>query len=496
MGSGKIIFIYIFTALFSEIISKYKRKTGRSISSSSRHPSFGNPTDNRFHSGYSVTSRPVMGSPGPSATVGVHFPNHGLYRGAGPIVPQSGNYASGNIWNIPSPIDVPPYDSMRNDPRQSDSMTPNVHESWPYKVDDIEMNEISTSFDSTDRKDPGTLSFLEGYVRGDNHMLSLGGQSEFGSLANTGPPVQMLRSDSIFPGQKHALTESYSHEEQDRQEFNHQIDDATKKKVEEWLKNVDPGSPEEPKYAMPQSRGSTDAHRTMGATGKHKLSQSDENGGPSKKFSSARDNNKRGKLSSKSYMDGVKQEILGNHETLEALHGRERTTLQPIAESLDRTPDTHRVRSTPGLASKEQEQTPPEQVNSDPTMARCSFVPHIAVRSKHHSWPESRQEELNRRKKDIKKIPNNATQQMYLNHPRSKQAQNEHCQNMPRSTPKSPAPVSQGHGQSEDMEFSSVETRHQPDVEQILRQFKAMSVSMPDGLKPATHKEGKKLARS
>ena len=471
---------------FSDIVAKYQKKNGRNVNAVTRQVSFGSPTDNGIQPGYPITSVPI-GYPSPqNATVGTPYSNHVFAHASAPMFVQGAN-TSGHNWNIPPTIDRSIYDSIKNDSRHFGSMIPNAQRSSSFRGDDIEMNEVSTSCDSIGpmlRSETGPLSFIEGLMRGENQIHSLTGESEFGSLA-PGPPVHMYRSMGGFFGTPKTEPGLAENDEPDVQENNPSMDEETRRKVEEWLVNVKPGDPDEHKQLLNHARASTSSRRPASTSGKHKLSQSsvEENGGPSKKFNSSRDV-KRSKTSSKAYVHIGKQGLVRNHENLEPLHEHGRNTPHSTGHYCDPSPATERLQSI------ESEQYNSQMVfHSDPTTAKPTCKPHPSRRSKHNSWPESKTELLLRKKTERQQQPNyGVAQQVQVTHPKVVQTQNEHLQNGSRSNPQSPASIVVNQGQNEDVGIQ----QHTDifDVDQMLSQLKAMSVSMPNGMKPATHNEG------
>ena len=454
---------------FLGIIEKYERKTRRKVNWLSRQASFGSPTDNRTQPSYPVPGLPAGYPSGSGAVMGTPFSNQDRTFRSMPYViqqhtsgvPAPAAVPNGNNWNIP-PVGPPTmYHSLRNETRSFGSMIPNVQKSASFKPEDIEMNELSTSYNSTDPMNTAPLAFVEGLARAENQMVTIGGHSEFGSLAQMDPQVQMLKSGGFF-GQIKQEPGLLENEYRDTEGSNQSMDEATRMKVEEWLRNVNPSnagddSKETISHLLPAQDSS---HRAAGRSGKHKLTHSDENGGPSKKFNSAKDNIKRGKVSSKASHGGVQGLVMKNRD-----NGRN-------------TPQ-----STGKIGVDD------EKCHSDPTAHLPTNPPHPAKNHSYNTWPESKSEEKARKKRREPKQPTLDTQRHV--HPRGPCTQSEQYQNKnrPTSNPHSPEQVVQSH--VEDVEMIYSQSRGQQDVDQMLTQFRAMS--MPNGMKPATHKEGKKF---
>ena len=312
----KNLYDFISLVTFSGIIEKYERKTRRKVNWLSRQASFGSPTDNRIQPSYPVTGLPAGHPSGSGAVMGIPFSNQGITYASMPYVaqqqPGGAPVPTGDNWNIP-PVGPPAmYHSLRNESRSYGSMIPNVQRSASYRPEDIEMNELSTSYGSTGPMNTAPLPFVEGLVRAENQMVSMGVHSEFGSLAQMDPQVTMLKSGGFF-GQ---IKQEPENEDPDTEGSNHSMDEATRLRVEQWLRNVNPSNrgddSKETTSHLPPVQDSS--HRAGGTSGKHKLTHSDENGGPSKKFSSARDNVRRGKVSSKASHGGVQGLVMKNRD--------------------------------------------------------------------------------------------------------------------------------------------------------------------------------------
>ena len=453
--------------IFLGIIEKYERKTRRKVNWLSRQASFGSPTDNRIQPTYPMTGLPAVYPSGSGAVMGTPFSNQGITYASMPYVvqqqPGGAPVPTADNWNIP-PVGPPAmYHSLRNESKSYGSIIPNVQRSASYRPEDIEMNELSTSYDSTGPMNTAPLPFVEGLVRAENQMVSMGVHSEFGSLAQMDPQVPMLKSGGFF-GQ---IKQEPENEDPDTEGSNQSMDEATRLRVEQWLRNVNPSNTgddsKETTSHLPPVQASS--HRAGGTSGKHKLTHSDENGGPSKKFNSARDNVKRGKVSSKASHGGVQGLVMKNRD-----NGRN------TPQSTGKIGDDERCNSA-------------EKCISDPTAIRPTCLPHPAKKHNYNTWPESKSEEKLRKKGREPKQPILDIQRP--TQPRGPCTQSEQYQNKnrPMSKPQSPEQVVQSH--VEDVEMTYSQSRSQQDVDQMLTQFKAMSMSMPNGMKPAPHKEGK-----
>ena len=374
-----------------------------------------------------------------------------------------------NNYNIP-PVGPPTmYRSLRNESSSYESMIPNVQRSASFKPEDIEMNELSTSYNSTGPMNTAPLPFVEGLARAENQMVSLSGHSEFGSLAQMDPQVQMLKSGGFFDKIKEepGLSEN---EYPDTEGSNQSMDEATRMKVMEWLRDVNPSNAgDDSKETISHLRpGQDSSHRAAGTSGKHKLTHSDENGGPSKKFSSARDNIKRGKKSSKASHGGVQGLVMKNRD-----NGRN-------------TPQST------GKIGVDERCNSDEKYLSDPTANRPTNPPHPAKNHSYNTWPESKSEEKARKRGREPKQSTLDTQRHVHTRGPCTQSEQDQNNNRPTSNPHSPEQVVQSHVGDVEMTYS--QSRGQQDVDQMLTQFRAMSMSMPNGMKPATHKEGKKVS--
>ncbi len=216
-------------------------------------------------------------------------------------------------------------------------------------------------------------------------------------------------------------------EEHDLREINQPLDEGTRRKVEEWLQTVEPEPPE----IAPEVNESP--VRTIE---KRKVSNSEENGGPlTKKFNPAREES-----------SAVSQGALGADDPDRAISWPQRTKPQP------------------------------EKFLSDPTRAPGSH----SVGSR--TWPLNKSEE-----RQMERLLRTARPTSAASHPRVVQTQKEMYQQRPRSQPSADS----GAGQGQTHVRNPLNATPRDDVTEMTETMRSLSVSMPNGIKPASHTQGK-----